>query len=469
MGKKRLDEPAPDTDAEPPCLGRFGSLFAKLGGLFRRRKAASDAFGQDPEPAAPEDPFGVGDAEQDARFRRQRRLMAVALVLLLLGGGGGAGAYIWLADHSPKPQAAALPAEGGSRILQPMPLEPGPENLFKALMQPPVIDNPDALRRMGALAPGGAPAPSGAPAPQAAKPAPASVAMIDEPATPTKRVDRDQASRPPKHADLPKSTPGTAAALPKAPLSDLQQRTPAGFVLPTAAENGRQAWRTYGRSFAGKPRTPRVAVILRGLGLAAGATTAATDLMPPDVTLAFDVGTVQLLERLAAVRKSGHETLLEIGMESSAFPAVDPGPDGLLTALLVEENDLRLARTLAHGDVYVGVLSSGGDRYATSAPHFGALMRALKKMGLAYVTSSRAAPFETVQTLPAHALIDIQIDESSFREQITARLKQAEATAKARGAVLIVANASPLTLSLISSWISGLDLQLAPISAVVKE
>jgi hypothetical protein len=98
-----MDDGFPEIVPDAPKARR--GVFAKLGGLFRR-KPESDAFGQVETPTTPEDPFGVGDAEQDARFRRQRRLMAVAMILLLVGGGGGVAAYIRFA---PPPQPKATP------------------------------------------------------------------------------------------------------------------------------------------------------------------------------------------------------------------------------------------------------------------------------------------------------------------------------------------------------------------------
>jgi polysaccharide deacetylase 2 family uncharacterized protein YibQ len=260
--------------------------------------------------------------------------------------------------------------------------------------------------------------------------------------------------------------------MPKAPLSEMQQRTPAGLVVPTVAADGRRPWQAYARPFAPQARAPRIAVVVRGLGLAAEATAAAIDLMPSETTLAFDANAPRLPERLAAARRAGHETLLEIGLESPAFPAVDPGPDGLVSSLPVEENERRLERLMARGDVYVGILAQGGERYAASAPHFAALAQNLKRRGVALVAPTAAAPVETLEVRPPRAQADNRIDDAPFREQIAARLRQAETVARSRGGVGGVADASPLALSMISPWMGGLPakgLQAAPVSAVVKE
>ncbi|WP_337996771.1 divergent polysaccharide deacetylase family protein [Oleispirillum naphthae] len=477
MGKSSGNGPDSGNGA-PPRRG----LFARL---FRRKAEDSDAFGQEPE--APADPFGLVDEAQDARFRRRKRLMAVAMLLLLVGGGGGAAAYFWLTPAGEEQPAAAAAPETtpsrGRRVVRSMPPAPGPENLRSALIRPPgsvPIDNPDVARRMGTLSatPSGAPAaapqapgqaPAAAPAKPAAQAAPPA-AMAAGPEMPSPRADRNAASKPPRLADLPKLPP-PQQPLPKAPLPELQQRTAGGLVLPAVAADGRHAWQAYGRPFTAQARIPRVAVIVR-VGLAAEPTRAAIESMPPEVTLAFDVDAPQLRAGLAQARAAGHETMLELGMEAAAFPAVDPGPEGLLTALGEDKNRERLDRALARGDVYVGLLARDGERYAASPPHFAALMQDLARMGIAYVASGRASPLETARMRPAHAAVDVAIPAGSFRERVAAYIAHAETLARSRGGAVVVADATPLNLSMLHAWFGafpGKALQLAPLSAVVKD
>lgn len=464
MSSDPLTAPMPDFGAEPPRR----SLLARLRHPFAKPAAASDAFGQ----TASDDPFAFDDG-REASFRRRRRLMAVVLVLLLLGSGAGAAAYIWFAPEAP---ATPPPAsnDSGLRVVQAMPPAPGPESLGSALMAPPgtATDNPDAARRASGLgappAPSTPAAPAPTPPPVAAKPAP--VPAVAMPGQPLARLDREKASKPPQYADLPRTPPAPAAALAAAPISDLQRRTPAGLTVPTAGSDGRKPWQAYARPFAGDPNAPRIAVVIAGLGLMNDATAAAIDATPADVTLGFDAAAPQLADRLAAARRAGHETLLEIGVQSRTFPAVDPGPDGLLTGLSPEENQTRLERALSHGAGYVGVLARGGDDFAATPTQASALLGSLRRMGLALVAS---VPFEAAGSNPPMARADVVIEAGSFREQISAKLREAEAIAKARGrAVVEVTEATPLALAQITPWIGGLKsrgFEIAPVSAVVKE
>lgn len=448
---------AQDYGAQPPRRG----LFSRLRGGGK----TADAFGS----AAAEDPFAFAD--DDARFRRRRRILGLILVLALLGAGGGIAAYLHFA---PPPEDTPPVAEsGGNRVVQPMPPVPGPEALDRALIAPPGAANPDADRRSGNLAaqppqaaPQPAPQPQAAPAPQAAPKPVQSVAMPD---SPSPRLDREAASKPVRFADLPRVQAPAQPALAAAPVAELQRRTPGGLVIPTVGPDGRRPYQVYARPFTGDAKAPKIAVVVAGLGLSHEATAAAIEATPPGVTLAFDVAAAQLAERMAAARRAGHETLLELGMQSEAFPAVDPGPGGLLAVLSPAENATRLEHALAAAPVYVGVLARGGDAYAASASHAAALMTTLRQAGLAFVS---AVPFASADAYPARAPVDVAIPAGSFRELISARLQQAEAVARARGGAVVEIAATPLALAQLLPWIGGLTgrgFELAPISAVVKE
>lgn len=440
---------AQDYGAEPPRR----SLFARL-----RGKASADAFGT----ASAEDPFAFADDE--ARFRRRRRILGVVLILVLAGAGGGVAAYLHFAP--PAAEAPEPTEAGGNRVIQPMPPVPGPEALDTALIAPPGAADSD--RRAGTLAQQPQ-QPQPQPAPPPPQPAAKPVPSIAVPGAPSPRLDRDAASKPIRYADLPRTQAPVQPPLPAAPIAELQRRTPGGLTIPAVGPDGRRPWQAYGRPFAGDARAPRIAVVVSGLGLSHEATAAAIEATPPAVTLAFDVAAQQLPDRMAAARRAGHETLLELGLQSESFPAVDPGPGGLLAVLSPAENATRLEQALARAPVYVGVLARGGDAYAASLPHATALMTTLRKAGLAFVS---AVPFVQADSYPARAQVDVAIDAASFRERISARLQQAEATAKARGSAVVEVEATPLALAQLVPWIGGLKgrgIELAPVSAVVKE
>ena len=463
MGKAAAS--SPDYGAEPV---RRKGVFARL---FRKKPApATDAFGGGAEAAADDDPFGISDAARDARLARVRRVIGV-VVILALAGAGGLG-YVLSLGGVP----AWLPFVGNSRpaaAVHSLPSQGGAEKLSQALIRPP--GGASAPAGNGAVPMPEAPAtPAAVPKPRPA-PRPVEVA-VHEPAlpTPARRADGGPA-RPPAYADLPRPKPEdlAAAALPKAPIADLTRRDPAGLVLPAAAPDGRKPWRVYARPFTPRPQNARIAVLVTGLGLKADATAAAIEALPPDITLAFSPFAPDLKADLARARAAGHETLVQVPMESRAFPAVDPGPGGLLSSLTANENQGRLARILCRGDGYVGILATGGDRIGASSSLFTMLMRELAGMGLAMVAADpHAFPFAATGEIIPHAAADVTVGGDIFRGQVAARLDAAEETARLRGSALLLVEAEPLSLVQLHAWLAALagkPYQIAPVSALLSE
>ena len=71
---------------------------------------------------------------------------------------------------------------------------------------------------------------------------------------------------------------------------------------------------------------------LAGLGLGPAATRAAIQL-PGEITLAFSSHARDLQQWIDLARAAGHEVLLDLPMEPIGYPAMDPGPQSLLTTL----------------------------------------------------------------------------------------------------------------------------------------
>src|SRR5919198_4874654 len=82
-----------------------------------------------------------------------------------------------------------------------------------------------------------------------------------------------------------------------------------------------------------KANTPRVALIVTGLGIGASGTSEALAKLPGLVTLAFAPYGTDLERVVARARGDGHEVLLQIPMEPFDYPDNDPGPRTLLTSL----------------------------------------------------------------------------------------------------------------------------------------
>ena len=108
-------------------------------------------------------------------------------------------------------------------------------------------------------------------------------------------------------------------------------------LIPPAPEE-LAYWERYRQPFNMADQRPRIAVVLSGLGLSDSATEAAINKLPAAVTLSFSPYARDLERWIALARARGHEVMLDLPMEPASFPAEDPGPQGLLTHLTVEDN-----------------------------------------------------------------------------------------------------------------------------------
>jgi len=265
-----------------------------------------------------------------------------------------------------------------------------------------------------------------------------------------------------------------ASPLPKAPFNGFHQPGPLG-PMPIITTDGRTVARAYARPFTGDATRPKIALIVGGLGFNAGATQAAIDQLPPEVTLSFVPYTSGLQGWIDRARARGHEVLLELPMEPFDQEADDTGPQTLLANASSRDNIARLENLLSRGAGYFGVTNYQGGRFATSGQASAPVAQALKARGLVFVGNaigSRSAfgveagraglPFSS-----ADRIIDVQRDANAIDEQ----LLNLEALALQNGSALGSGFAFPVTIDQIEEWAENLSMRgyiLAPASHVME-
>ena len=264
-------------------------------------------------------------------------------------------------------------------------------------------------------------------------------------------------------------------ALAPAPQPDLVTEGPEG-PLPVIAPDGRTAWQVYARPFeAQDPKTPKISVIIGGLGLSQAATEAAIQQLPGAITLAFVPYARDLEAWIAEARAAGHEVLLELPMEPFDYPQNDPGPHTLLTTVDADENIARLDWLLSRFTGYVGVTNFMGAKFTSSADSMEPILAELNDRGLLYLDSkaSRNSVAEKIASeleLPSVVSNRI-IDREASRIAIDARLFELERIAKSAGTAVGIGFPYPVTVERVSQWAAALRKKrfvLAPVSAVVK-
>lgn len=399
----------------------------------------------------------------------------------------------------PPPTAEAPAAEGGEKSLarRPWLSESGPVSgeTTGAGSLPPPAETAEAPATAEAAAEAAvAEAETTAETPPEPEPEPKEVA--EAPAAPAAPAEAEappeEASAEPQLAGLPPlkepkgpPAPGEGAATPayaklaaiqppppglgEAPLPGLVRQGPLG-PLPVKAPDGRAPWQAYARPFDGQG--PRLSVIVTGLGLNPEATEAAITKLPPAVTLAFSPYARDLATQVARARSFGHEVLLDLPMEPEDFPAQDPGPLAMLTALPQNDNLTRLETILGKATGYTGLVSRFGGKYGASRVHMRTVLESLGERGLLYV---HAAPPEGVRENADLAVPTAQslltIDERPFRESIDARLAYAAEAAKLRGTAVVLAQPYPVTFERLARFAAELPkrgVSLAPASAAAS-
>lgn len=243
-------------------------------------------------------------------------------------------------------------------------------------------------------------------------------------------------------------------------------------LVASGAAAALPAWRAFARPFDEADRSPRLAVLVVGLGMSETATRFAIEHLPGAISLAFSPYGLNLESQMTAARTAGHEVLLGIPMEPANFPLNDPGPRALMTGNPPPENLARLQWVLGRGSGYVGVTNAAsavlrGERFMSASEAMRPVYDVLRERGLLFI---EARPGERAPTaVPARAA-DLVLDERMSRPEIDGRLADLERLARERGVALGIAGPSQLTLDRLAAWSQGVETRgvvLAPVSAVV--
>lgn len=284
----------------------------------------------------------------------------------------------------------------------------------------------------------------------------------------------DESSRI-EFTDQARGEPDGSAALSAAAVDKITETGPYG-PLPKIAEDGSRPLDVYA---APVPRTaidsPKIVLIVTGIGLSQTGTESALRELPPGVTLAIAPYGSSLDRWVRRARQAGHELLLQLPLEPFDFPDNDPGPHTLLTKLSPAQNLDRLHWLLSRATNYVGVVNYMGARFTAAHEPLTPLIEELAGRGLLFFddgSSSRTLVPEIGGALGAPFLqADIAVDPVSTAEDIDSRLMQLESLGRSSGLAIGVATALPITIERIADWARGLEargIYLVPPSYVAR-
>jgi uncharacterized protein len=249
-----------------------------------------------------------------------------------------------------------------------------------------------------------------------------------------------------------------------APNPALVEETPTGLTLPKIGADGVKPWRYYAKPFDAPAKTPIIAVVISGLGLANMPTESAINL-PDGFTLSFSPYASEVTGWAAKAREGRHEVLIDLPVQSIDYPAVDAGPYGLLESLSEAENLERLHWVMGRFPGYTGLLAPMDAQPAAS---IAAQYPEIFKRGLIYL-DAQDVPANPAK--PPRLKTSLAIDDMLTQKAITDRLATLESIAKQQGYAIGVAKAYPITLQQLKTWQATLEekgIVLAPVSAVAK-
>ena len=266
--------------------------------------------------------------------------------------------------------------------------------------------------------------------------------------------------------------------LPAAPDPRLIEQTPHG-PIPRIGGDGARPSEVYARrpavSSGGLAQgSPRIALLIGGMGLAPRATESAIASLPGAVTLGFAPYGADLARETARAREAGHEVVLQIPMEPFDFPRDNPGPHTLLAGAGKAANIDNLIWLMSRFTGYAGVANFLGGKLTADAKALTPVLREIAARGLFYVDDGTSAQSLAMTLAPGQALsaarADVVLDSTAEPEAIEAALTRLEAIAHDKGVAIGVASALPPSIAIIGRFARALEargIALIPLSAAM--
>jgi uncharacterized protein len=245
-----------------------------------------------------------------------------------------------------------------------------------------------------------------------------------------------------------------------------------------AVSGGKKSSSTYARPVSLQvvhSDSPKIALVIGGLGLNTKLTKRAIDELPADVTLAFAPYGEKLQEQVNAARKVGHEVLLQVPLEPIGFPAANPGPRTLLSDAGTGENMEALHWHMSRFSGYVGLVNYMGGRFLSNAEVVTPFMKELRKRGLLFLEDG-SLPLTATDSVSRATQSDarkanIVIDNDPNPKSIEAALQLLEQEAQQNGFAIGTGSGLEITIDTVADWAkqaADRGIILVPVTAAFK-
>jgi uncharacterized protein len=246
--------------------------------------------------------------------------------------------------------------------------------------------------------------------------------------------------------------------LTKAPIVGVSETTKDG-QLPRISDSGSKPSVVYARPVSMNVThsdSPRIAIILGGMGLSEDLTQRAAKELPPDVSLAFAPYGNNLQNQVDVARKNGHEILLQVPMEPVGFPATNPGPKTLLADSDKAANLEALHWHMSRFAGYTSIINYMGGRFLANPAALKPMLAEIKQRGLLFIedgtmpltAATSVAKMTGTQTRRANLVID----SDSNPQSIAAALSLLENEAETNGIAIGTGSGLPATIDAVKEW-----------------
>lgn len=468
----------------------------KLPSILQRRKKRGDdddeeEFDLDEEEEPEDDDEDDGDYDEDddeeegsawERMDPQRKILIISALaggLLLTSIFGGA-AWFLLGSPDPEPVAEQRRPDGSIAIpAAQTPAEGG------GLTPPPSEGAPQAEGGPAAAQKGGAPA-GAAPTVErvvggisssqiAIQNEGASGLSVATQAGPGQDPDRGRVI-PFATAEAYKGIAWIEGveALARVPDLALVEKGPDGRDMPIVARNGTRPMDAYARPVPEADASiPRVAILIRGIGLSRSASITAIKSLPPEVSMVISPYARDPGDWVIRARLAGHEVFMGLPMESANFPFEDAGPLALNTNNQLEQNMSNLRQIMGMVPGYVGFMSRFGSKFGVAEGQLKPVFEEIKARGLMFIDSGESgsgamARIASELALPK-AVVNIQLDRTPTEDEIASKLLRLGALARSQSVAVGMGDPYPHTIRELKNWLAAQEptkMRLVPVSSI---
>lgn len=247
-------------------------------------------------------------------------------------------------------------------------------------------------------------------------------------------------------------------SLAPAPIDSVVEVTTWG-QLPRISKQGDKPSRVYARSASLNDihsESPKIAIMLGGLGLNKKLTQRAIRELPGEVTLAFAPYGSDLQEQVNVARSQGHEIFLQMPLEPIGYPASNPGPKTLLGDASEAENIDAMRWHMSRFAGYAGVVNYMGGRFLSMPKPLKPMFSELKSRGLLFLEDGSLALSAAEQSAKAVNLqvrrAKVVIDADPSPQAISNALDMLEQEAKANGIAVGTGSGLEITIDTLKEW-----------------